>query len=254
MGHGSMVTMKRILIVVDDNELKTSLIEILSGKGYIIETVSTGKKAVTMATENEYDIVLLKLMMSTMNNMKVLMEVRKYKPKTRVIIIGGADSINNAVEVMKMGACDYISMPFIKDDLETTIRRCLEEAKFDAGAKNLDLNFTIYSLSNPIRRKIIKVLRQRNSMNLMEITRTLKINAHTKVLFHLKMLQDSEMIKHDRNKSYVLTEEGGRTLNCLDVLENMFISSANGGRMKMKAVREYGRVNHISNKSLSSVQ
>ncbi|MEW6601524.1 MAG: response regulator [Nitrospirota bacterium] len=225
-----MKTEKRILIAVDDNELKVNLLETLGSKGYLIETASDEKAAISIATKNAYDIVLLKLMIKPLSNMKVLMEVRKFQPKTRIIIIGGSDSIYSAVEAMKLGASHYISIPFIKDDLVTTIRRCLEEARFDTSVKDLDLDFTIYSLSSPIRRKIIKVLRQRNGMNLMEITRTLNIKAHTKVLFHLKMLQDSAMISHDDKKDYVLTAQGGRTLNCLDVLENVFVRKTNGAK------------------------
>ena len=86
--------------------------------------------------------------------------------------------------------------------------------------KKLGLDFTLSSLSNPIRRKIIKLLFQNNGMHLMELTRALDIEDHTKVIFHLKMLKDSELINQDKRKSYFLTKEGERTLNCLKILED----------------------------------
>jgi predicted transcriptional regulator len=73
--------------------------------------------------------------------------------------------------------------------------------------KKLDLDFTLSSLSNPIRRKIVKLLFQNNGMHLMELTRALDIEDHTKVIFHLKM------------KSYFLTKGGEKTLNFLNILE-----------------------------------
>ena len=91
--------------------------------------------------------------------------------------------------------------------------------RFDMDVKKPDLNFTLSSLSNPIRRKIVKLLSQGNGMHLMELTRALDIEDHTKVIFHLKMLKGSELIDQDREKSYFLTREGEKTLDCLKILE-----------------------------------
>jgi DNA-binding NtrC family response regulator len=211
--------MKRILIVDNDNKLRKVLSDTLRDKGYNTDEASSGREAIEKATLNDYDIVLLELIMPTISGTDVLMEVRKFKPKTKVIIITGFATINNAVKAMKMGASGYISKPFTEDELDIAVRRCLEEAKFDAGASNLDLDFTIGSLSNPIRRKIIKLLYGNRGLNLMEITRTLHISQHTKTLFHLKMLQVSDLIEQDGKKIYFLTKEGEKTLNCLKILE-----------------------------------
>jgi DNA-binding response OmpR family regulator len=217
---GSSVKMRKILIVDDDNELRAILSESLRGKGYYTEEASSGRDAIKRAISSEYDIILLELMMPTISGMDVLMEIRKFKPRTKVIIITGFATINNAVEAMKMGASGYISKPFSREELDTAIRRCLEEAKFDTSEKNLDLDFTIGSLSNPIRRKIIKLLYQNKGMNLTGITKTLDMKKHTKALFHLKMLQYSDIVEKDRKKVYFLTKEGVKTLNCLKILEN----------------------------------
>jgi predicted transcriptional regulator len=56
-------------------------------------------------------------------------------------------------------------------------------------------------------------------MHLMELTRALDIEDHTKVIFHLKMLKDSELINQDKEKSYFLTKGGEKTLNFLNILE-----------------------------------
>lgn len=211
--------MKKILIVDDDSELRSNLSEILRGKGYHTDEASSGKDAIEKAASDEFDVVLLDLMMPKIGGMDVLTELRKIKPKTKVIMITAFATIDNAVEAIKKGASDYISKPFKIEDLDATIRRVIEEAKFDMSVEKLDLDYTISSLSNPLRRKILKLIHQNKGMRLMEITRALGVEDHTKVVFHLRILKDSKIIEQDKNKVYFVTKEGEKTLNCLKILE-----------------------------------
>ncbi|MCK5194068.1 MAG: helix-turn-helix transcriptional regulator, partial [Desulfobulbaceae bacterium] len=104
--------------------------------------------------------------------------------------------------------------------------RCsLEEAKFEADVKNLDMDQTISSLSNSIRREIIQLLGQNDKMRLMAITRKLKIEDHTKVVFHLRTLKESDLIQQSEDKSYSLTKEGKRVLKSLHILSNYISNS-----------------------------
>ena len=57
-------------------------------------------------------------------------------------------------------------------------------------------------------------------MRLMELVRELNIDDHTKVIFHLKILKEAGIIEQDEDKSYSLTNEGIKALECLKVLEN----------------------------------
>jgi DNA-binding NtrC family response regulator len=220
---------RRILIVSDDNKQKVNLSEALKGMGYEASLSYSGREAVYTAMNDTYDVVLLEQSVPAAGGMEVLMELRKFKPHTKVIFIAGAADIHNAVEAIKLGASDYMSGPLMKEELDAAIRRCLEEAKFDEGEKNLDLDLIIGSLSNPIRRQILKLFHRKKGMNLMEITRTLETKKHTKLLFHLKKLQDSDLIGHDRKKAYFLTKEGKRISSCLKIMEdNPFIRPGGG--------------------------
>ena len=59
----------------------------------------------------------------------------------------------------------------------------------------------------------------RLSARLMELSRELGIEDHTKVIFHLKILREAGMVEHDKGKSYKLTKDGEKTMNCLKLLE-----------------------------------
>jgi len=212
--------MKKILIVDDDREIRANLSEIMTGAGYQTQEAASGSEAVEKATAGDFDMVLLDLIMPKMSGSDVLGELRRVSPRSRVIMITAFATIDNAVDAIKRGASDYVSKPFKIDDLLMRIRRCLEEARVDMCTAKGDLDCVLSTLSNSIRRTIIKLIAQRNTMRLMELVRELGIEDHTKVIFHLKILKEAGIIEQGTDKTYSLAKEGARALDCLKVLEN----------------------------------
>ena len=212
--------MKSILIVDDDPEFRANLTEILADAGYETDTASTGSEAIEKAATRSFDAILLDLIMPGMSGMEVLIELKKLGPKSKIIMITAFATVDNAVRAIKRGASDYIAKPFNIDDLLVSIKLVLEEARFEANIKKLDMDYALSSLANPIRRKLIRLLRVNKKMRLMELTRELSISDHTKVIFHLKTLRDSNIVRQDKDKFYHLTREGDRIIDCLDILEN----------------------------------
>ena len=211
--------MKKILIVDDDRELRENLAEVLRENGYQTKSAASAEEAYEKLRLEEFDIVLLDYMMPKQSGLDALYEIKRLSPKTKMIMITAFASIDNAINAIKKGASDYISKPFKIDNLLLTLRRVLEEAKFEEGIKKLDIDRTLSSLANPIRRNILKMLRERDDVHLMEITRELGIDDHTKVVFHLKMLKEAGIIDQCEGKGYILSKEGKRMIECLKTLE-----------------------------------
>jgi DNA-binding NtrC family response regulator len=210
--------MKKILIVDDDAELSGNLTEILEDAGYQTDMAASGNEALEKVTDG-FDVVMLDMIMPGMSGLEVISELKKLVPATKIIMITAFATVDNAVQAIKFGANDYISKPFLIDDLLVTVKKVLEEASFDVSNGKLDMDFALSSLSNPIRRQIIHFLDTRKKMRLMELTRELEIADHTKVIFHLKTLKEANIIDQGSDKSYFLTPEGYRVLGCLNILE-----------------------------------
>jgi DNA-binding response OmpR family regulator len=211
--------MKRILVVDDDNELRTHLVDILKGAGYHVDDAASGNEAVAKAVAGAFDVILLDMIMPKGSGADALVEIGKVAPRSKVIMITAFATVENAVDAMKRGAYDYISKPFKINELLTTIRRVLEEARVEACAGSKDLDAVLSALSNPIRTQIIRLIVSRKSMRLMELARELSIEDHTKVIFHLKILREAGIIGQDREKSYVLTGEGEKAAQCLKMID-----------------------------------
>lgn len=213
--------MKKILIVDDDSEFRSHLIDILLGEGYETDSASSAKEALEKGQTQIFDVVLMDFMMPRMSGIDALQQMLKQQPKTKVIMITAFASVENAVDAIKRGACDYISKPFKVHDFLTTIRRVIEEAKFEDRVEKLDQDKAFNAIASPIRRNILKLLNDTGAMRLMEITRELYIEDHTKVIFHLKMLKEAGIIEQNQEKSYGLSEAGKNVINCLKKMERV---------------------------------
>ena len=210
---------KKILIVDDDDDLRKNLSEVLRGAGYETHEAASGRDAVDMASDADFDVILLDLIMPKMSGSDVLVELKRVSPRSRVIMITAFASIENAVDAIKRGAADYLSKPFKIDDLLVRIMRVLEEARLDLASLSGDFDRILGALSNPIRRTITQLLSEKTTMRLMELVRELKADDHTKVLFHLRMLKEAGIVEQAPGKAYMLGGQGTRALECLKILE-----------------------------------
>jgi DNA-binding NtrC family response regulator len=212
--------LNQILIVDDDLELQEKLVEILIQANYQPDTAASVKEALEKIERKHYKIVLLDYMLPDVSGLEALSRLKRISPKTKVIMITAFASIENAVDAIKKGACEYVTKPFRIDELLSLIKQVLEELRFEEGIKKLQLDDTLNSLANSIRRKTIRMLQLQEQMRLMEITRELGIQDHTKVIFHLRSLRESGIIDQTETKSYFLTQAGKKIHECLSILDN----------------------------------
>ena len=210
---------KNILIVDDNSGVRSVLSRFLQAKQYSTEEAASGSTAIKLAYTNDYDVVLLDQVMPEMTGTDVLMELKKITPQAKIIMMTGFGTIHDAIDAIKKGASEYIEKPFDLEDLETMIRRCIEEKQFNSILKKLDLDFTLSTLANPLRRDILKLIKSHDGIHLMKITKELCIDDHTKIVFHLRNLANSGLIKKDEEKGYHLTKEGRNTYACLCIID-----------------------------------
>ena len=212
--------MNKILIVDDDVEYRENLKEILDNAGYSNDMAGSAKEAMEKLGSQQFDVILLDFMMPDINGITALGEFKKVSPNSKIIMITAFASIENAVTAIKKGASEYISKPFKIEALLLMIKQVIEELRFEGDIKKLKLEGTLSSLSNSIRREIIRMFQTSKKIRLMETARKLNIEDHTKVIFHLKTLKEARIIKQDKKRTYLLTKEGKKVLECLNILDN----------------------------------
>ena len=212
--------MSKILIVDDDKEYRENLKEILDNAGYLNDMAGSANQAMQKLGDQQFDVVLLDFMMPGIDGINALGEFKKISPNSKIIMITAFASIENAVVAIKKGASEYISKPFKIEALLLMIKQVIEELRFEGNIKKLKLEGTLSSLSNSIRREIIRLFQTSKKIRLMETARKLDIEDHTKLIFHLKTLREAKILRQDMKHAYMLTKEGKKVLECLNILDN----------------------------------
>ena len=160
---------KRILIIDDDFDMCTLLSRFLEKKGYATEVAHNASKGLAKFNEFHFDIVLCDFRLGDKDGKEVLTKIKEAKPKTIVIIITGYSDIKTAVDVIKMGAFDYITKPLIPDEVINVIEKALAAPAPQPAADTQKTN------SQPSAKKKIYELSSNNEYLIGQDTETAKI-------------------------------------------------------------------------------
>jgi DNA-binding NtrC family response regulator len=116
-----------ILVVDDEDALRTVLSSELEGEGYDVATAADGDEAIKIVQKKPFNLVLLDIKMPKVDGFEVLKFVKEKYPDVKVIMLTGFADLKNAIESKKLGADDFVSKPYDLVDLLTTIERVLSE-------------------------------------------------------------------------------------------------------------------------------
>jgi len=115
----------KILIIDDDQSLRRVLEYNLQQEGYQVSAAESGEQGLRLFAEVKPALVITDMKMPGMDGLQVLTAVKKLSPETQVIVITAFGAIDNAVEVMRLGAYDYITKPFNRDEVKLTVHNAL---------------------------------------------------------------------------------------------------------------------------------
>ncbi len=126
-----------ILVVDDEKDICKALNILLTKEGYSVKEAYNGEEALDLIKKVNFDIVMTDIRMEKVDGFEVLKQTQKISPETSVIMMTAFASVGSAVEAMRAGAADYITKPFINDEIRLTIRRIIESR--DLQMENLIL-------------------------------------------------------------------------------------------------------------------
>ncbi|MCP4115785.1 MAG: sigma-54-dependent Fis family transcriptional regulator [Desulfobacteraceae bacterium] len=117
----------RILIVEDDPKMNQGLQYILSKRGYDVQSVDAGEKALEKIKDTRYDLIITDLKLPGIDGMELLKAVKAYDPAILLLMITAYGTVDTAVAAMKQGAEDYILKPFDMEELRLVVKKTLEK-------------------------------------------------------------------------------------------------------------------------------
>ena len=141
--------MNKILVIDDDNDMCLLLTRFLTRNGYTVSSANSGQSAITWMKKNKPDLVLCDFRLDDMTGVQLLAQIKEMYPEIPVIIITGYSDVKDAVEVMKLGAYDYVTKPLFPDEILLTIRKALAEQPKDIVAVKSTGNNTTEPVARP---------------------------------------------------------------------------------------------------------
>lgn len=142
----------RLLLAEDEKELSNALVAILKHSNYSIDAVYDGADALEYGLSQNYDGIILDIMMPKMNGIDVLKNLRAHNVTTPVLMLTAKAEIEDRIHGLDMGADDYLSKPFAMGELLARIR-AMTRRKSELTANvltlgSISLNRANYELSN----------------------------------------------------------------------------------------------------------
>ncbi len=134
----------RILIVEDDKKIASFIKRGLKEEGYSVDNAFDGEEGHFMATTNDYDLILLDLMIPKMDGLSLCKKLRQARLETPILMLTAKDDVKDKVEGFDSGADDYLTKPFAFEELLARTRSHLRKksdqspTRYQVGDLSLD--------------------------------------------------------------------------------------------------------------------
>ncbi len=127
----------RILIVDDNSEITEILSDLLSSQ-HDCETVASGEEALERLKEREFHLVISDITMPGMSGLETLPRAKGISPNSVVVMISGMQTVESAIEALRLGAFDYLMKPFDLRQVEAVVKRALEHQALIVAKQRYD--------------------------------------------------------------------------------------------------------------------
>lgn len=132
-----MMTPADILIVEDEQNIRTALSTMVEKRGHRPRTAATGEEALALLEESPADLIVTDLRMPGMGGMEFLRRVKGKYLDTEVVVMTAYGSVETAVEAMRLGAYDYLTKPIDRDRFPVIVEKALERHSLAAENRAL---------------------------------------------------------------------------------------------------------------------
>jgi two-component system, NtrC family, response regulator AtoC len=124
-----MLRPSRVMVVDDDAETLALMHEIVAKEGFEVETAEDAETALRRLEQWQPELLITDIHMPGMDGLALLAAVREKEPDIPVVLLTAYGSLKTAVDAIKAGAFDYLSKPFVVEDIRLVVRRALEHTK-----------------------------------------------------------------------------------------------------------------------------
>ncbi len=126
----------KVLVVDDEHSVRESVRLVLKDR-CDVALVATAEEALERLARDNFDVVLLDIIMPGMDGLEALEKIKAINPSAQVIMLTATKTVRTAVTAMKLGACDYVTKPFDVDELQILVERAAQTAQLVQEVESL---------------------------------------------------------------------------------------------------------------------
>lgn len=157
------------ILIIDDNERLARRTKERLQKWYVIDTADSGETGLQMLSHSDYDLILLDLALPGINGDQVCMQIKSFWPDTAVLIVSGEDSTTSKVNLLGIGADDYITKPYEFRELHARIQAILRRSQATTYREKVVVgNLTLDPNDRTVMRNGIYITLRRKEFNILE--------------------------------------------------------------------------------------
>ena len=142
----------RILIVEDEKKVAAFIKKGLEEETYAVDIAMDGEEGLHLGEQNQYDLIILDLMLPKINGLEILSILRSKKIETPILLLTAKDSVDDKVEGLNQGADDYLTKPFAFSELLARIRVLLRRGKAETKTTLEIADLTLNLVSHKVNR------------------------------------------------------------------------------------------------------
>lgn len=144
-----MINFMKTILIVDDESKITRILDLqLKHSGYNTLIAFDGKEAVETALNHDIDLILMDIMMPVMNGIEAMHLIKKQKPGVPVILLTAKDGTDDIIEGLDSGADEYVTKPFVFEELSARIRARLRGISDSAAGTNAATSDSVIEYRN----------------------------------------------------------------------------------------------------------
>jgi DNA-binding response OmpR family regulator len=125
----------RILVVEDEHKVASFIARALREEAYAVDVAATGQKALELASEATYDVILLDIRLPGLSGIEVCRELRQSGIETPILMLTARSLVPQRVEGLNAGADDYLTKPFAIAELRARVHALIRRALHQGGSK-----------------------------------------------------------------------------------------------------------------------
>jgi two-component system, NtrC family, response regulator HydG len=149
--------MRKIVVVDDEADICFLLKRFLTRNGFIVETAQTGKEGLELIEAVSPDLVMTDFRLGDITGTELLTTIKAKRPRLPVLVITGYSDIKVAINVMKLGAYDYITKPLFPDEILITVKKAIADADAEESG---DMEQSAYNGADGVVAEPVKLSRK----------------------------------------------------------------------------------------------